>query len=131
LSVVIVTDLRLRRIPDALTLPGLAYALISSAFGGVSDLASALVGAAISGGAILALAVVSRGGIGGGDLKLMAFLGAAIGWRWAMTIFVLSQFVGLVVIGVMLIKGRKISNNRLPIGAIIAALAAIVVATNF
>ena len=131
LSLVIVTDLRLRRIPDAVTLPATAYALIiSSVFGGCSELFSGLVSGAIAGAAILVLAIVSRGGIGGGDLKLMVFLGAAMGWRWALSIFLLSQVVGLVIIVPVLIAGRKISNNRLPIGAIIAALAAIVVATN-
>ena len=131
LSIVIVTDLTSHRIPDLVTLPAAVYALISSLFGGYAAFKSAVLGAAIAGGAILLLAIVSRGGIGGGDLKLMIFLGAAVGWEWALSVFLLSQFVGLAVIGLVLAAGRKFSNNKLPIGAIIAALAAVVVATNF
>ena len=112
-------------------MPATAYALISSLVAGYSSFTSAVLGAAIVSGAILLLMIVSRGGIGGGDLKLMTFLGAALGWQWALSVFLLSQFVGLAVIGLVLATRRKFSNNKLPIGAIIAALAAVVVATHF
>jgi len=125
LSLIIVCDLGLRLIPDRITYPTAVYALLIALAAGLPAFGRALFGAAVAGLAILLLAIVSRGGIGGGDLKLMVAIGAVLGWEKALTVFVLSQVVGLVVIIALSIRHRRIFRGSLPIGSIIAVLASV------
>ena len=125
-----VTDLYLRLIPNRITLPSIIYVLLMALLSGLPAFGRALMGAAVAGAAILLLAVVSRGGIGGGDLKLMVLIGGALGWESALTVFVFSQVIALVVAVVVSMALRTIFRGWLPIGAIIAALAAVALVTN-
>jgi prepilin peptidase CpaA len=73
-----VTDLRSRRIPNALVLPFLVLAIVSAALSdGWSGVGQSLLGAGIGAGAMAAFCVL--GGMGMGDLKLFAAVGA---WIW-------------------------------------------------
>lgn len=71
------TDLRTRRIPNALTLGGFVLALVLRALPGGEPLLPGVLG----GLAAFALAVplVLMGGLGGGDAKLLAAVGAFVG----------------------------------------------------
>ena len=94
------TDLLAYRVPDAVTVPALALALVLSAAAGGPELASALMAAAMAGGLLLLAAVLTRGGLGGGDVKLGALIGAALGLP--MAAFALAAGIvigGFVVIG--------------------------------
>ena len=125
LAVVVVVDLWTRIIPDELTLSGLVYALVLSASQGWSFLVQAIAGALAAGGVVLVLAVVTRGGIGGGDIKLMAMLGAALGWKVALIVLALSQMLpALVVLAVMLVRRRRV-RGHLAVGALMAILGAL------
>lgn len=130
LAFIVVTDLYLRLIPNRITLPSIIYVLLMALLSGLPAFGRALMGAAVAGAAILLLAVVSRGGIGGGDLKLMVLVGGALGWESALTVFVFSQVIALVVAVVVSMALRTIFRGWLPIGAIIAALAAVALVTN-
>jgi leader peptidase (prepilin peptidase)/N-methyltransferase len=122
LALVVVLDLRIRIIPDIITLPGLAYALGLAAVAVRSPtVIEAALGALVGGGVVLLLAIVSRGGMGGGDIKLMAMLGAALGWRGALTALALSQ---VVVLGILVVRRRRPA-RRLPVGALIALFGAV------
>ena len=82
LALVVVLDLRIRVIPDIITLPGLAYALGLAALTARSPtIVESALGALVGGGVVLLVAIVSRGAMGGGDIKLMGMLGAALGWE--------------------------------------------------
>lgn len=79
-----VTDVRWRRVPNALTLPALAAGVLAHGLwsGGLGPL-GALGGAAV--GLAVFFPFFALGGMGAGDVKLMAALGAwigapAIGW---------------------------------------------------
>jgi len=125
LAVVVVVDLWTKIIPDELTLSGLVYALVLSASQGWSFLVQAIAGALAAGGVVLVLAVVTRGGIGGGDIKLMAMLGAALGWKAALIVLALSQMLpALVVLAVMLVRRRRV-RGHLAVGAVMAILGAL------
>ena len=125
LAVVVVVDLTAKMIPDVLTLPGIVYGLLLAAgVAGGPALTQAGLGALVGGGVLLLLAVVSRGGIGGGDIKLVAMLGAAIGWKGALIAFALSQLVGGVIVLWLFRTGRARARKGLPIGAIIALFGA-------
>ena len=121
-----VLDLRIRIIPDIITLPGLAYALGLAAVSAWNPtVIEAGLGALVGGGVVLLVAIVSRGGMGGGDIKLMAMLGAALGWRGALIVLAFSQVVGaIIVLGVLVVRRRRPARH-LPVGALIALFGAI------
>jgi leader peptidase (prepilin peptidase)/N-methyltransferase len=120
LALIMVLDLWSRIIPDTLTLPGLVYALaVATVLSGAAGLLHAGLGVLVAGGAVLLFAIVSRGGLGGGDIKLMAMLGAALGWKDALIAFGASQIAaGLV--AMLLIIGRRGPREAVPVGALIA-----------
>ena len=121
LAVVTVLDLRSRLIPDLLTLPALAYAvLIAALVHGHRGLLEAIVGALVGGGIMLFAVVLTRGAIGGGDVKLMAMLGAAVGWKASLAVLALSQLVGGTVAIVLLATRRADRRTPFPVGALIA-----------
>ncbi|MGH7398123.1 MAG: prepilin peptidase [Candidatus Rokuibacteriota bacterium] len=126
LAVVVVLDLRIRMIPDIITLPGLAYALgLAAVSARTPTVIEAGLGALVGGGVVLLVAIVSRGGMGGGDIKLMAMLGAALGWRGALTALALSQVVGAAIVLGLLVVRRRRPARHLPVGALIALFGAV------
>ena len=82
------------------------------------------MGVVVGGGLLLLLAVVTRGGIGGGDIKLVAMLGSALGWKGALIAFALSQLGGGVLLVYLLYTGQAERRKTLPIGALIAVIGA-------
>jgi len=130
LAFIVVSDLYLRIIPNRITIPLTIYTLLASMPSGASAFARAVLGAVVCGLGILLLAVISRGGIGGGDLKLMVAVGGALGWQTGLIVFVLSQVVALLGAVALSIARRTILRGWLPIGAIIAALAAVALMSN-
>jgi prepilin signal peptidase PulO-like enzyme (type II secretory pathway) len=125
LAATVIVDLMTKTIPDIVTLPAMAYALVLAAVsGGRSALVEAGLGILVGGGLLLLLAVVTRRGIGGGDIKLVALLGSALGWKPALIAFALSQLGGGVVLLYLLITGRAERRKTLPIGSLIALIGA-------
>ncbi|MFH9546966.1 prepilin peptidase [Streptomyces sp. NPDC017435] len=82
-------DLRVRRLPDPLTLPLAAAALLLLAAAALlpehaGDWTTALLGALALGGGYLVLHLVNPGGMAYGDVKLALSTGAVLGWYgWA------------------------------------------------
>jgi leader peptidase (prepilin peptidase)/N-methyltransferase len=85
-------DLRTQLLPDVVTLPGIAAGLAASWWTGVPGLGGAALGAAVGAAIPLALhygwkAVRGFEGMGLGDAKLLALVGAWLGWPavvWAL-----------------------------------------------
>lgn len=75
-----VTDIRTARIPNVLTFSGALLGLAAHALwvGGSGTATSAL---GVVAGLAVFFPVFALGGLGGGDVKLMAALGAWLGWR--------------------------------------------------
>lgn len=90
------TDLRERRIPDWLTLPTLLLALAVrfglAGWSGPLGLADGLLGLAVAFLVFFLLAV--GGGMGMGDVKLMAALGAILGWERTLYALVFVSLAG-------------------------------------
>ena len=74
---------------------------------------------------VLLVAVISRGAIGGGDIKLMAMLGAALGWKGALVVLAFSHVAGAIVALGFLIARRAGKRDSLPMGALISLLGAV------
>jgi leader peptidase (prepilin peptidase)/N-methyltransferase len=125
LAVVIVLDLRTKIIPDIVVLPGIAYALVVAVFMESPALVEAVLGAVVGGGITLLVAVISRGAIGGGDIKLVAMLGAALGWKGALAVLAFSQLAAAVVALGLLIGCRAGRRDPLPVGAVISLVGAV------
>jgi leader peptidase (prepilin peptidase)/N-methyltransferase len=105
-------DFDTQLLPDSLTLPLVWAGLIANLFGLFVPLADAVIGA-IAG--YLALWIVywlfrlirGKEGMGYGDFKLLAALGAWLGWQMLPLIILLSSVVGAVIgISLMVFKGR-------------------------
>jgi prepilin peptidase CpaA len=77
LAVAVVTDLRERRIPNIVTIPGLLAGLVIGAFieGGIP--APALLGAFLA--FVVTIPFHALGGLGAGDVKLFTAVGAFVG----------------------------------------------------
>ena len=115
LVAVAMIDLDFQIIPDELSIGGLLVGILASYFLPVG-LSGALFGALVGGGVFYVLAILYPGGMGGGDIKLMAAIGAFVGWKFALlTIFVGSALGAIVGIIAMIAfkKGRK---SRIPFG---------------
>lgn len=115
-SAAVLSDLRTRRIPNWLTVPSLALALVAhgvhglmapgcygllvhGGFARLDGLVFSLLGFAAGFGVLFLLLLV--GGGGGGDVKMMAALGAWLGWE-----LTLAVFLGSAVVTVVLSAGR-------------------------
>jgi len=113
-------------LPDSITLPLLWLGLFFNLFGTFTDISSAVIGA-IAG--YLALWLVYHGfrlatgkeGMGYGDFKLLAALGAWMGWQALPMIILLSSLVGaLIGISLILLKQQH-RDNPIPFGPYLAA----------
>lgn len=96
LAISLWTDLHERRIPDGVTLPALGLALVArlglTGWNGPGGMAVGVVGA-LAGWAAFRL-VAWRGGMGLGDVKLMAVVGAALGWPLVIRALLLTAIAG-------------------------------------
>lgn len=121
-----VIDLRTTLLPDDLTLPLLWLGLLLALAPLFADLPSAVIGAAA--GYLLLWSifwlfklVTGKEGMGYGDFKLLAALGAWLGWQALPMIVLLSSVVGAVV-GIGLILFRRHGRNvPIPFGPYLAA----------
>jgi leader peptidase (prepilin peptidase)/N-methyltransferase len=130
-SLLIITyiDIDHQIIPDIISIPGIPIGFLASfAMPGISYIES-LLGILIGGGSLYLVAwlyfvIKKKEGMGGGDIKLLAMIGAFIGWQGVLfTIFVASLVGTLSGILVMLRrqKGLKLAipfGPFLSIGAI-------------
>jgi leader peptidase (prepilin peptidase)/N-methyltransferase len=119
-------DLDHKLLPDSLTLPLLWAGLLVNVPGLFAALQSSVLGAAAG---YLALWVVyklfklvtGKEGMGYGDFKLLAAIGAWVGWQLLPVVILLSAVVGSVV-GIALIAfGGRSSQTAIPFGPYLAA----------
>ncbi|HEX2163052.1 MAG TPA: prepilin peptidase [Thermoanaerobaculia bacterium] len=123
-------DLELFLLPDRLTLPGIVAGLAVQPWIDWGGLVGAAVGAALGGGLLLALWggwLLLRGeeGMGLGDVKMLAMVGAFLGWRGVLVTLFFASLAGSAV-GLALIAARRGGmQSRLPFGVFLAAGAAV------
>ena len=113
-------------LPDDITLPLLWLGLLVNTGGAFTDVSSAILGAA--GGYLVLWSVywgfkllTGKEGMGYGDFKLLAAIGAWLGWQLLPLVILLSAAVGTVVgIAGILLKWRD-KGAKLPFGPYLAA----------
>lgn len=121
LLVVAGTDLSHKIIPNVITFPGIAVGLLSAATILPLGLINGVIGLLVGGGILWILAWASpylfgKEGMGGGDIKLLAMIGAFLGWKPALMTIMVGSFLGSVV-GISLIAARVIKReDYIPFG---------------
>jgi leader peptidase (prepilin peptidase)/N-methyltransferase len=126
LIVLTMIDLDRQLLPDDITLPLLWLGLIINSMGMLTSLENAVWGA-LAGYLILwsiywaFKLLTGKEGMGYGDFKLLAALGAWLGWQALPQIILLSSLVGAVVgISMIVLKGRD-KNVPIPFGPYLAS----------
>lgn len=121
LLVVAGTDLSHKIIPNAITFPGIILGLFSAATILPLGFLNGLLGLLVGGGILWLLAWASpylfgKEGMGGGDIKLLAMIGAFLGWKPALMTIMVGSFLGSLV-GVSLIATKVIRReDYIPFG---------------
>lgn len=115
-------------LPDVITLPGLALALIYSLFRQDLNLTQSLIGAVSGAGFLLFVygayyLLRKKEGLGMGDVTMMLLIGAFLGWRLVLFTLILASFSGALV-GVFFISFKKKDlQYSLPFGTFLAPAA--------
>lgn len=130
--VLFVIDLQHRILPNAITLPGIAVGLVACLFL-EPGWRSALIGVAAGGGVLWVVGEAYfrlRGeeGMGFGDVKMLAMIGAFLGWQLMLVTLLTASLTGSIVGGAMILADRGNMKYALPLGSFLAAGA--VVATH-
>ncbi|MFM7142678.1 MAG: prepilin peptidase [Alphaproteobacteria bacterium] len=122
-------DLDHRLLPDRITLPGivvgLAFAAFATATRGGGALGRSVAGVLLGGGMLWFVAwayhaATGREGMGGGDIKLLAMIGAFLGWKGVLLTLLLASFVGSAVGTLLMIRDRSDSKLAIPFGPFLA-----------
>jgi len=132
LIVISFIDLDHMIIPDRITLPGIALGLVAGTLL-LPRWWDSVVGLLVGGGILYFMAWISpylfgKEGMGGGDIKLLAMIGAFLGWKPAILTIFFGGLLGAVV-GVTLMGVRVITREAylpfgpfLSLGAVVAIL---------
>jgi leader peptidase (prepilin peptidase)/N-methyltransferase len=137
LIVLFAIDLEHQILPNVITLPGIAAGFALSFVAPPGPLDSAL-GIALGGGVLYAIAagyylLRKEEGMGMGDVKMLAMIGAFLGWRAVLVTLVLSSFVGAVIGIALMTTQRGGLRYALPFGTFLSvgALVAMLMGERF
>ena len=131
LILVTVIDLYHQIIPDVISIPGIGVGLLGSLVIPYITFVDSLLGILLGGGTLYVIGTVyellfRREGMGGGDVKLLAMIGAFLGWKAVILTVLSSSLIGSVIgILVMIVKGKDLKyaipfGPFLSLGAVIA-----------
>lgn len=122
-----VLDFRHLWLPDRLTLPLFVLGLAAGLAGLPPPLLDRAIGAAAGFVALWLVGFVylrlrGRSGLGGGDPKLLAAVGAWLGWAALPWVVLLAALAGLAAVSVQAVRGRPVGATQpLPLGTLLAA----------
>ncbi|MEO8088857.1 MAG: prepilin peptidase [Gemmatimonadales bacterium] len=121
------TDARQYIIPDEFSWGGLVIGLLFSLAAGLPGLWTAVIGAAVGFGLLWLVGTVGtwvfkEDAMGGGDIKMMAMVGAFVGWQGVLLTIFLGALAGSLVFVPLLLMGQK---KLVPFGIFLAIGAAI------
>lgn len=114
-------DLDTFRLPDVLTLPLLGFGLIGAfLIPGNPTGWESLLTALGAGGVFWMIAMVYPQGMGLGDVKLIAAMGAFLGFPSIFLALFIGSFIGVVTGGFLLLMGKNIFRQQIPFGPYLA-----------
>ncbi len=121
-------DLKHRIIPDLVTLPGIAAGLLASCLLTSITCLESLAGI-IAGGSVFFLVawayelITGREGLGGGDIKLLAMIGAFLGWKAIPLVIMVSAGLGSIIGIAVMLMGRGGKHTAIPFGPFLSGAA--------
>jgi leader peptidase (prepilin peptidase) / N-methyltransferase len=120
-------DLEHHLLPDAITLPGIVVGLVASAFL-PPGFVNAFIGTLLGGGVLWAIGEAyyrysGQEGMGGGDVKMLAMIGAFLGWQQVIVTLVFSSIAGSIVGVIVIAIKRGGMKHALPYGTFLAIAA--------
>jgi leader peptidase (prepilin peptidase) / N-methyltransferase len=116
------TDARAYIIPDEFSIGGLVLGLLFALVAGRHAFATAVLGAAVGFGLLWLVAVggewiFKQEAMGGGDIKMMAMVGAFLGWQGTLLTIFLGAFIGSLIFVPLSLAGHK---KLVPFGIFLA-----------
>jgi leader peptidase (prepilin peptidase)/N-methyltransferase len=128
LLVITFIDLDYQIIPDMLTLPGIPIFFLAAVFILKMDFLEALLGLIIGGGTLFLISFgyrlfTKRDGMGMGDVKLLAMLGAFLGWKSLIFILFFSSLSGSLIGIAIMVKEKGNMKYAIPYGPFLSAAA--------
>ncbi len=123
-------DLRHQIIPDVISLPGILLGFVISFFSSHVTWLQSLTGILVGGGILYLIALLfeflmNKEGMGGGDIKLLAMIGAWLGWKAIPFVVLVSSLTGLLLGGASLLISKKGIRSRIPFGPFLSLSALI------
>jgi leader peptidase (prepilin peptidase)/N-methyltransferase len=114
-------------IPDSLSLGGVVLGWVGALVCLPITLVDSLIGTAVGGGLILLIAVFYKAvrktdGMGGGDIKLMAMIGAFLGWKMVFPVLFVAALFGSFY-GIWLMRGDGNGKTAVAFGSFLAPAA--------
>lgn len=121
LVVITFIDIEHQIIPDEISLSGIVIGFVFSFFLPITSWLGSLIGILLGGGSLLLVAYgyqwfSGREGMGGGDIKLLAMIGAFLGWRAVPFVIFSASLVGSVLGVSMMLLQKKDSKLAIPFG---------------
>lgn len=112
-------------LPDEFTLSGIVIGLVGAALNPQREFLDALFGMLMGGGFLWGMAYVyylltKQEGMGGGDIKLLAWIGAIIGWKGIPFVIMMSAIIGSVVGIAFAAKQKAGLKTMIPFGPYLA-----------
>ena len=132
--VLFVIDLQSRVLPNIITLPGIVVGLLA-AFALDLGWESSILGVLLGGGGLLLVAETyhrlrQEQGVGMGDVKMLAMIGAFLGWPLMFTTLLVASLLGSVVGIAIIVSGHGDSKYALPFGSFMAFSAVVISTAN-
>lgn len=125
LVVITFIDIEHQIIPDEISLTGIVVGFVLSFFLKGHGWLNSLLGILLGGGSLLLVAysyqfLTGKDGMGGGDIKLLAMMGAFLGWKAIPFIIFASSLIGSVVgVSIMMLQ-KKDAKLAIPFGPYLA-----------
>lgn len=128
LVVIIWIDIHHQIIPDLISLPGILLGLLFSFITPMVTWQDSLIGILVGGGILYAIAYGyflwrKVDGMGGGDIKLLAMIGAFLGWQSLPFVIFASSLSGTLVGLLAMIQQKKGGQTRIPFGPFLSLAA--------
>lgn len=132
LIVLFAIDLEHQLLPNVITLPGI---VVGCGFSFVTEpgWVASILGILFGGGLLYGIADVyfrlrHEEGLGMGDVKMLAMIGAFLGWKLTFVTVMMASFAGSLVGGLVILLGRGGMKTALPFGTFLALGAALAAA---